>query len=136
MTTKVTITKKTNLKNCILIEGFPGIGLVGTIAAGYIVEKRKMKPIGHIYSDKFPPMTTIHEGKAFFPARIYKDPKKDFCVLLAEFVVPSRSVYELADEILDFVKRSGIKQVVSLSGMSFSHESNRPPSSRSTTPIV
>ena len=37
MRPEIVLTKKVNLKDYILIEGFPGIGLVGTIAAGYIV---------------------------------------------------------------------------------------------------
>lgn len=119
---EIVLTKKVNLKDYILIEGFPGIGLVGTIAAGYIVEKRNMEPIGYIMSDKFPPMTTIHQGKPYFPARIYRDKKADFCVLFAEFVVPASSVNDLSELILNFAKQKGIKQIVSLAGMSSQKE--------------
>jgi len=124
MRPEIVLTKKVNLKDYILIEGFPGIGLVGTIAAGYIVEKRNMEPIGYITSDKFPPMTTIHAGKPYFPARIYRDKKADFCVLFAEFVVPASSVHDLSELILDFAKQKGIKQIVSLAGMSSQKEAS------------
>lgn len=115
--TEIRITKKENLTNYTLIEGFPGIGLVGTIASGYLVEKRKMRAIGYVYSDRFPPMTTIHKGKPHFPARIYKDPKGSFCVLLAEFVIPAIIVYDLSRSILDFANQYKLKQIVSLAGM-------------------
>jgi uncharacterized protein len=124
MRPEIILTKKVNLKDYILIEGFPGIGLVGTIAAGYIVEKRNMEPIGYITSDKFPPMTTIHAGKPYFPARIYRDRKGDFCVLFAEFVVPANSVHDLSELILNFAKQKGIKQIVSLAGMSSQKEAS------------
>ena len=117
MVVEIILDKKVNLKDYTLIEGFPGIGLVGTIAAGYIIEKRKMEPIGHIYSDKFPPMTSIHQGKAYFPARIYKDSTHKICVLLAEFLIPNNVVYEVSNEIMKFAKQNKIKQIISLAGM-------------------
>ena len=122
MNPEIVLTKKVNLKDNILIEGFPGIGLVGTIAAGYIVEKRNMEPIGYIASDKFPPMTTIHQGRPYFPARIYKDKKGDFCILFAEFIVPASVVNALSGAILKFAKDNGVKQIVSLSGMTSQKE--------------
>lgn len=122
MEVKIILDKKVNIENYILIEGFPGIGLVGTIAAGYIIEKRKMEVIGHIVSDKFPPMVTIHQGKPFYPARIYMDKKTKFCVLLSEFVVPTITVNSLADEILKFAKQNKIKQIISLAGMTSAKE--------------
>ncbi len=115
---KIILDKKTNLKNYTLIEGFPGIGLVGTIAAGYIIEKRKMEPIGHIESEYFPPMAAIHQGKPYFPARIYKDKTSDFCILLSEFIIPSNIIYDLSGQILKFAKKQKIRQIISLAGMS------------------
>ena len=38
--------QKTSLDGYTLIEGFPGMGLVGTIAAKYIVEKLNYEYIG------------------------------------------------------------------------------------------
>jgi uncharacterized protein len=125
MEVKIIMDQKTDLKDHVLIEGFPGIGLVGTIAAGYLIEKRKMIPIGHVYSDVFPPMTSIHNGRPYFPARIYKDPKANFCVLLAEFVVPSNSVHAISNEIMRFIKEQKIRQIVSLAGMTSAKEDDK-----------
>ncbi len=119
---EIKLTTKVDLRNYTMIDGFPGIGLVGTIAAGYIVEKKAMEPIGYLASEKFPPMTTIHHGRPYFPARIYREPRDKFCVLLAEFVVPSEVVYPLSSEIFSFVKANGIKQVISLAGMTSAKE--------------
>lgn len=126
MKIEIVLNKGVDLRNNVLIEGFPGIGLVGTIAAGYIVEKRGMVPAGYIISDRFPPMTTIHQGRPFFPARIYKDPKADFCVILSEFVVPALTVQELARDLLDFAKKNKIRQIVSLAGMTSTEDIEKP----------
>ncbi|RLG21815.1 hypothetical protein DRN74_00090 [Candidatus Micrarchaeota archaeon] len=115
---EVVLTRDVDLKNSVLIEGFPGVGLVGTIAVSYIVEKTGMKAIGYIDSESFPPIITIHKGRPYFPMRIYKHPSKDFCVLLAEFVTPSDVIHELAKKILSFAKEKGIRQIISLAGMS------------------
>ncbi|MBI1973196.1 proteasome assembly chaperone family protein, partial [Candidatus Micrarchaeota archaeon] len=114
---RIVLDKKADLTGYTLIEGFPGIGLVGTIAAGYIIEKRKMKPVGYIYCPKFPPMAIIHGGKPYFPARIYQDTKEKFAVLIAEFVIPADIVYDLAGAVLDFAHSSKLKKIVSLAGM-------------------
>ena len=117
MVVKIELDGNPNLTGYRLIEGFPGIGLVGTIAAGYLIEKLKMKPIGHVYSDQFPPMTTIHKGRPYFPARFYIDKKNKIIVLLAEFVIPAKITYELSHEILNIVKTKKIMEIISLAGM-------------------
>ncbi len=125
MTVEIILDSKQNLKDYTLIEGFPGIGLVGTIAAGYIIEKRKMKQIGYIYSKQFPPITSIHEGKVSFPARVYKDDKKKIVVIISEFIIPTNTVYDLAETIVDFVKKNKIKKVISLAGMTSSESTKK-----------
>ena len=40
------ITKPVQSQNPVLIEGFPGIGLVGNIASQHIIEELKMEYIG------------------------------------------------------------------------------------------
>ena len=42
-------------KNPIVIEGLPDVGLVGTIAASYVIEKMGYTKIGYVESDLFPP---------------------------------------------------------------------------------
>ena len=42
--------KKVELKNPILVEGFPGLGMVGSIATKYLVKKLNAKKIAFLYS--------------------------------------------------------------------------------------
>ncbi len=115
--TRIIINKKISLKGFTLIEGFPGIGLIGTISASYLAEKLNMEQIGCIYSDKFPPMASVYDGKPNCPVRIYADKKRKLLVIFSDFVIPASLVYEIADEIVKFVKSQGIKEVISLAGM-------------------
>ena len=115
MTIEFIITeKKAGLKNPILIEGLPGFGLVGTIAASYLVDKLKMKPYGYITSNKFPPLIAIHEYTPEYPIRMYFSKKHNLIVLLSEFIIPLSSVKELSDTIFDFSKKKNVKKIVSL----------------------
>ena len=114
---EVVIKKKADLEGYTLVEGFPGIGLVGTIAAGYLAEKHGTDCIGYVVSKKFPPMASIHKGKPMFPARIYIDKKNKMVMLFSEFVVPAETVYDIAQSILDWAEGSKIKMIISLAGM-------------------
>jgi len=111
------IGAKPNLNGYTLIEGFPGIGLVGTIAVGYLAEKYGKKNIGYIYSEDFPPLSSIHAGKPLFPARIYVDKEHKLVYLFSEFVVPAKTVHGISNSIIKFIKTNKIKQVISLAGM-------------------
>lgn len=114
MSVQIHITNKVKLKNPVLIEGFPGMGLVGTIAASYLVEKLNMDFVGYITSDKFPPIAAVHDYKPLYPARIYADKKHNLIVILSEFIVPIPSVLELSEAIVQFSKKSKVSQIISL----------------------
>ena len=56
------ITKPVQSQNPVLIEGFPGIGLVGNIASQHIIEELRMEYIGSIDSRYFPSIAVLYEG--------------------------------------------------------------------------
>ncbi len=114
---KIVTTRPDKVEGYTLIEGFPGIGLIGTIAVSYLAEKQKAEDMGHLTSKRFPPMASIHKGKPLFPARIYVDHEHKLVLLFSEFVVPSSTVYDIADEILNWAKENKIKRIISLAGM-------------------
>ncbi|VVC02068.1 PAC2 family protein [uncultured archaeon] len=113
---------KPRLKNPVLVEGFPGLGLVGTISASYLIEKLKMEPLGYITSDQFPPLAAVHNHKPLYPARIYYSEKHDLIVFISEFVIPINAVQELADRIYEFAKKNKVKKIISLGGIAIKGE--------------
>ncbi len=102
-------------KNPIVVEGLPDVGLVGTIAASYIVERMGYKEIGYIESDLFPPIMVVHEGKSKNPLRIYGD--EGVVVVLSEVAIPVGAVYPLTEALADWVKEIGSKLVISMTGL-------------------
>ena len=115
-------TAKWDLNEPILIEGFPGIGLVGTISASFIAEKLKMELLGYIASPRFPPIAAVHNYVPLHPARLYKSRKHNLVVLFSEFVVPLSVVYDLSCAILEWSKKRKIKQIISVGGIGIKGE--------------
>ncbi|MHC1635203.1 MAG: proteasome assembly chaperone family protein [Candidatus Methanospirareceae archaeon] len=102
-------------KKPVVIEGLPDVGLVGTIAASYIVEKMKYEEIGYIESDLLPPVMVIHEGKLKSPLRVYGD--EEVIVILSEIGVPLRLIYPLTRELVEWFKKIDTSLVISISGL-------------------
>ncbi len=119
---KIIETKKISLKNPIIVEGFPGIGLVGTVSASYLVEKLKMEQIGYVTSRAFPPLAAVHNYLPMHPARVYASKQKNIIVILSEFVIPMMKVRNLAEVIFDYAKEKKAREIISLGGITIKGE--------------
>ena len=109
-------TEELEYRNPTAIEGFPGVGLVGTIASSYIVTSLNLKEVGYIDSDLFPPFIVIHQSKIKHPVRIYAN--SEFIVTLSEIPLPSILYRKLAETIIKWFKSKNVKIVVSIDGFS------------------
>jgi len=114
---KIVEVTPVRLKNPVLIEGFPGVGMVGTIAAMHAVKELNMELVGYIDSDKFPPFCSIHNGAPLPPARIYQSKKHNLIILLSEFVIPLSAVSEVTNEIISWSEDRKVRAVFSLGGI-------------------
>ncbi len=109
--------KNLNLKDYTLIEGFPGLGLVGTICAKHLIEKLKMQKYGYINSDIFVPIIRIREGKPIHPSRIFINKKQKLVVVISEQVIPKQFTDDFARALVDWVKKKKIGKIISLNGL-------------------
>lgn len=103
-------------QNPIIIEGFPGFGLVGTITTEFLIEQLKAEQIGTIKSDDIPAMIAIHEGKVVNPIGIFYDKKTN--ILIVHIITSVQGIeWQLADTIIDIAKQLKAKQIISLEGV-------------------
>lgn len=109
--------QKLDLRGYTLIEGFPGMGLVGTIAAKYLIEKLQMKKLGYIHSDIFVPMIRVREGKPVYPSRLFVDKQRKLAVIISEQVIPNKNTNEFATEIVKWIKEKKFARIISLNGI-------------------
>lgn len=112
---KVMSDKK--LEGYTLIEGFPGVGLVGPMALSYIIEKLNMEYYGYFESQAFPPLVSIHNSIPMHPVRIYFSSKYKLVAIFAEFAIPPEMTYIMAKKVSEFIKENKIKGIISIGGM-------------------
>ncbi|VVB98340.1 PAC2 family protein [uncultured archaeon] len=122
----VDIIKTMNIeaKSPLIIVGFPGIGLVGSVATAYFVEKNGFKMAGYVTSNEFAPLAAIHNYLPLPPARIYYSKEKNMLVVLSEIVVPVAVSNELAAKILELAKELKSSKIISVGGISLKEADN------------
>jgi uncharacterized protein len=110
------------LRKPTVIMGFPGTGLVGSVAASQIVESLQMPFGGYISSPEFAPLAAIHDYKPMPAARIHYSDKHNMIVIISEMTIPVGSSLQLADRIYEFAKGMGASSIISLGGISLQDE--------------
>lgn len=117
--------EKEDLRNYALIEGFPGLGLAGTIGAKYLVERLKFEEYGYLTASIFLPIVRIHDGLPVYPSRIYINKEKKLLVLISEQIIPKNYTDHIAKCIVGWLQEKGIKKVISLSGITVDKKSQK-----------
>lgn len=111
---EIKLTKKP--KNPVLIVGFPGFGLVGTISTEFLIEHLGTEQIGRVNSDELPAVVAIHENKVVDPLGIFYSKKYNIVLLHAISAVKGIE-WKLAEAIQGIVKALGVKEIISLEGV-------------------
>lgn len=116
--------KDVDLSNAILIEAFPTVGLVSSIAGHFLVEQLKLEEIGTISSRYFMPAAVIHNGVPSPPVRIYASKKicgsasvcDQIAVIISEFMPPGDLIKPVANMILSCAQKKKCSHIVTLEG--------------------
>jgi len=106
------------LKKPIIIIGFPGTGLVGSVAAAHMIDSLDLKFGGYVTSNEFAPLAAIHDYVPMPAARIHFSVKDNIIVIISEMTIPVSASKELAEKILEFANSMKAVSVVSLGGIS------------------
>lgn len=112
------------LENPIFVEGLPGFGNVGKIAARLLIEFTRAKVFAEVYSPSFPDYVIVDRNGICRPPRYEfytaKMGDTEFVILTGD-AQPSledlKAHYMLCDEILDFVEQYGCKFLITMGGM-------------------
>lgn len=103
-------------KNPVIIEGFPGFGLVGTIASEFLIDHLQTELIGKIMFNEMPAMVAIHNSKVVEPLGIFYS--KKYNVVLLHAITPSTGFeWNVANTIGRLAKTLRAKEIVSLEGV-------------------
>jgi uncharacterized protein (TIGR00162 family) len=134
MTTKIIVFEKPKLKNPIFIEGLPGVGNVGRVAAGYLVEELKAKKFAELISSHFMPIAVIPQGSQvelikaeFFYWKSKNKNQSDLIIMIGDSQsVDPEGHYEIVEEILKFLKQLNVKEIFALGGLSIGVPTEKP----------
>ncbi len=110
------------LENPVLIEGLPGVGHVGKLAADHLVEEFDATPVRRLHSEHFPPQVSIDESgvAALTAAEFHAVPTggRDLLVVTGDHQAQSNhGHYRLTDAILDVAETLGVSEVYALGGV-------------------
>ncbi len=128
------VTEKPELKDPVLVEGLPGVGNVGKLAADYLREQLKAKPIASIYSKHFPPQVYVSEegiirlvSNELSYRRGTKAGERDVIILGGDYQgISPEGQYELTYRVLEFCAALGVKEVYTLAGFAQGHVVENP----------
>lgn len=121
------------LKDPILVEGLPGVGNVGKLAAEHLVDQLKAVKFADIYSKYFPPQVLVNDAgiiKLVSNELYYvKRPtaKNDLIILIGDYqgLTPDGQ-YELSDRVLRIAKDLGVKRIFTLGGYGLGRMIDKP----------
>ena len=111
---KLTLKKKP--KNPLIIEGFPGFGLIGTIATEYLIDHLDCELIGRYWFEDLPATIAIHQEKIVNPIGIFYN-KKNNIVIIHSISGSTGIEWKAADFILKIAKELNAKEIISLEGV-------------------
>ncbi|MCL1978401.1 MAG: PAC2 family protein [Candidatus Bathyarchaeota archaeon] len=112
------------LENPIFVQGLPGFGNVGRIAAHLLVKFFEAKPFAELYSPSFPDYISITpKGVAYLPKYdfYYAPMEKNNLVIMSGEIQPSFddvvAHYAICEEVLNFAESLACKFIVTMGGV-------------------
>jgi uncharacterized protein len=108
---------KKKLNSPIIIAGFPGAGLVGSISTSYIINKLNMNQIACVESEFIVPGVIYTEGKLRHPFRLYSNKEGNICVLVCEAPIMVEGMYSVLDTFVKWALNNKVNEVMVLDGI-------------------
>jgi len=96
-----------------LIDGLPGVGLVGKIATDHLVEAFEMDHYASVYCDGLPPVGVYHAGERAVqaPVRLYADPDGDLLALQSDVPVSTEAAGNFASCVVGWLAENDVRPV-------------------------
>ena len=115
---------KPALENPIFVQGLPGFGNVGRIAAHLLIKFCEAKPFAELYSPSFPDYVSVgSKGICHLPRYEFYSAtlEKSNLIIMTGETQPSfddvLAHYQVCDEIVDFIEKQGCRFIVTMGGV-------------------
>lgn len=118
----IDVIAEPELRDPVLIEGLPGVGHVGKLAAQHLVQELDGEEVRRVYTSDFPPQVTVDEQgtteltHATFS--VVDAGERDLLVLTGDHQAQSNEGhYRLTEAFLDVAEEFGVERVFALGGV-------------------
>jgi len=116
--TIIVVHERPDIYDPVFIEGLPGIGLVGKLAAEHLIQELKAKKFAELYSPHFMHQVLIRKGSIvelmkneFYYWKSPDDEHRDLIIVTGDTQVPPTDSYGL-----DFVQEFGTREIITMGG--------------------
>ncbi|MFB6071688.1 MAG: proteasome assembly chaperone family protein [Halobacterium sp.] len=115
---RVRIKTEFEMDSPTLVEGLPGVGLVGKIATDHLVEKFDMDYVASVDCESLPRVAVYDEGSrdVLAPVRIYADETRDLLALQSDVPVSRANGTDFSDCVTGWLADRGVTPLY-LSGL-------------------
>jgi uncharacterized protein (TIGR00162 family) len=121
--TSIKELEKVTANNPILIEGLPGLGLVGKITMRYLIKHLNAEKIAYLYSPHFPYFVLVNKKGRVRLLRgtfyLWRNPNgsNDFIFFTGDSQAQTiEGQYEISNYILEFAKKHDVKTIITVGG--------------------
>ncbi|MCD6373210.1 MAG: proteasome assembly chaperone family protein [Thermococcus sp.] len=124
--TTIYVLERPQLRDPVFIEGLPGIGLVGKLAADHLIQELEAVKFAELYSPHFMHQVLIKRGSIVELMKnefyYWKNPEengRDIIIITGDQQVPptdSPGHYEVVGKMLDFVEEFGVREIITMGG--------------------
>ena len=96
---QITVLADTDLAEPTLVEGLPGVGLVGKIAVDHLIQEFDMTHYANVHCEGIPRVVVYQEGDAKLapPVRLYADADHDLLALQSDVPISPQAAREFAE---------------------------------------
>ncbi|WP_054840049.1 proteasome assembly chaperone family protein [Thermococcus sp. JCM 11816] len=125
--TMIYLLERPQLRDPVFIEGLPGIGLVGKLAADHLIQELEAVKFAELYSPHFMHQVLIKKGsivelmKNEFYYWVNPDEDgRDLIIITGDQQVPPTDSppghYEVVGKMLDLVQELGVREIITMGG--------------------
>ncbi|GAB6878117.1 proteasome assembly chaperone family protein [Halorubrum gandharaense] len=97
----------------VLVEGLPGVGLAGKIAADHLIEELEMVEYGEIVNEGLPPVTVFEDDDRGVksPIRLFAAPDANLLVLQSAVPIEAMEATPLVETFTEWIADHGVTPV-------------------------
>lgn len=106
-----------NIKDGVVLDGFPSAGLLNAIASECLIRSSGTELFAVIDSPEFPPLSIISNSMPHFPARLHVNEGLKVAFFISEFNIDPRMQSTIGKKILEWTMQNECKLIVSAAGI-------------------